>query len=138
MTRFWITLDQGVDFVIATRAMHGGEIFVPKIPSMRVIDLAAAMAPEAPHEVVGIRPGEKLHEEMISVDDARRTIDTGEYYIISPTSIGGTALTGPMRRRCPTAFSYASDTNEPLAEGRRAACIDAMADRPAVRPTVDR
>src|SRR5690606_23527262 len=76
MTRFWITLDQGVDFVLSSLdVMRGGEIFVPKIPSMRVVDLASAMAPGLKQEVVGIRPGEKLHEMMISADDARTTVD---------------------------------------------------------------
>ena len=85
MTRFWITLDQGVDFVIAMLGeMHGGELFVPKIPSMRVVDLARAIAPEARLEIVGIRPGEKVHEQMISVDDARRTVDAGAFYVIQP------------------------------------------------------
>ena len=67
MTRFWITLQQGVDFVLKNfERMHGGEIFVPKIPSVNVVDLARAMAPNLPHKIIGIRPGEKLHEAMIS------------------------------------------------------------------------
>ena len=75
MTRFWITLRQGVDFVFSCLAlMKGGEIFVPKISSMRVVDLARAMAPDLPHRVVGIRPGEKLHEAMITDDDSRLTL----------------------------------------------------------------
>lgn len=85
MTRFWITLGQGVDFVMASlERMEGGELFVPKIPSMRVIDLAMAIAPEAELRFIGIRPGEKLHEEMISVHNAPRTLDMGGYYIIQP------------------------------------------------------
>ena len=112
MTRFWITLDQGVRFVLdSLERMQGGELYVPKIPSMRVVDLAKAMAPEATLRVVGIRPGEKLHEEMISVSDARSTLDVGDRYVIQPeldfwpkTNLGGT----PM----PDGFSYASDTNE--------------------------
>lgn len=85
MTRFWITLEQGVQFVLdGLDRMHGGELFVPKIPSMRVVDLARAIAPEATLDIVGIRPGEKLHEVMISEDDARNTLDMGEYYLLQP------------------------------------------------------
>ncbi|HEX5466487.1 MAG TPA: UDP-N-acetylglucosamine 4,6-dehydratase (inverting), partial [Candidatus Limnocylindrales bacterium] len=85
MTRFWITLDQGVAFVLrCLERMHGGELFVPKIPSMHVVDLAHAIAPEARLELVGIRPGEKLHEEMISVDDARLARDAGEFFVVQP------------------------------------------------------
>jgi UDP-N-acetylglucosamine 4,6-dehydratase len=112
MTRFWITLDQGVRFVLESlERMHGGELFVPKIPSMRVVDLAHAMAPEAETRVVGIRPGEKLHEEMISASDARSTLDLGDRYVIQPEldfwpkgRIEGQPL--------PDGFSYASDTND--------------------------
>src|SRR5262249_31610529 len=76
MTRFWITLEQGVCFVLSSLAlMNGAEIFVPKIPSMRIVDLANTMAPHLPHQVVGIRPGEKLHEVMITEDDARLTLE---------------------------------------------------------------
>ena len=75
MTRFWITLGQGVDFVLSCLpTMAGGEIFVPKIPSMRVVDLARCLAPDLPHRVVGIRPGEKLHEVLITEDDSRTTV----------------------------------------------------------------
>jgi UDP-N-acetylglucosamine 4,6-dehydratase/5-epimerase len=112
MTRFWITLDQGVRFVMDNlERMHGGELFVPKIPSMKVTDLARAMAPKARLEVVGIRPGEKLHEEMISVHDSRSTRDMGDYYVIQPEfewwsrdRIEGGA---PVDQ----GFSYSSDTN---------------------------
>jgi UDP-N-acetylglucosamine 4,6-dehydratase len=112
MTRFWITLDQGVQFVLASlERMRGGELFVPKIPSMRVVDLARAMAPEAELKVVGVRPGEKLHEEMINVSDARSTVDAGDHYVIEPEldfwprgSIDGARLSD--------GFSYASDTND--------------------------
>jgi UDP-N-acetylglucosamine 4,6-dehydratase/5-epimerase len=85
MTRFWITLDQGVAVVLSSLAMmKGGEIFVPKIPSMRIVDLAAVVAPGLPHEVVGIRPGEKLHEVMITEDDARMTLELADRYVICP------------------------------------------------------
>lgn len=111
MTRFWITLEQGVQFVVdGFERMHGGELFVPKIPSMKVVDLARAIAPDAKIEVVGIRPGEKLHEEMISVHDARRTRDMGSYYVIQPEmewwsqdNIAGQGVADE--------FSYSSDTN---------------------------
>ena len=86
MTRFWITLQQGVDFVLKNfERMHGGEIFVPKIPSVRIVDLAQRMAPELPHEVVGIRPGEKLHEVMCPADDSHLTLEFDDHYVIQPT-----------------------------------------------------
>lgn len=112
MTRFWITLQQGVDFVLSSLAvMRGGEIFVPKIPSMRVTDLAKAIAPDARIEIVGIRPGEKLHEEMISVDDARRTLDIGDRFVIQPEFgwWGNDHLEGA---RVPEGFAYTSDRND--------------------------
>jgi UDP-N-acetylglucosamine 4,6-dehydratase len=85
MTRFWITLDQGVDFVLSSlETMRGGEIFVPKIPSMKMTELVQAMAPGATTKIIGIRPGEKLHEMMISSDDARKTVDLGDRYAIEP------------------------------------------------------
>lgn len=112
MTRFWITLDQGVQFVIDSLArMHGGEIFVPKIPSMRVVDLAEAIAPECEIEYIGIRPGEKLHEVMITEDDARKTVEFDTYYVIQPEfswwKIGNNAGGKPL----PDGFRYSSDTN---------------------------
>jgi len=86
MTRFWITLQQGVDFVIKNFArMSGGEIYVPKIPSVRIIDLATAMAPDTPQEIIGIRPGEKLHEIMCPGDDSRLTIEFEDHYVILPS-----------------------------------------------------
>lgn len=85
MTRFWITLEQGVSFVLSSLGMmQGGELFVPKIPSMRMTDLAKAMAPNLPHDIVGIRPGEKLHEVMITEDDARMTLELDDRYVICP------------------------------------------------------
>jgi len=88
MTRFWITLQQGVDFVLkAFERMQGGEIFVPKIPSIRITDLAEAMAPHLPAKIVGIRPGEKLHEVMCPADDSHLTIEFDDHYVISPTII---------------------------------------------------
>ena len=86
MTRFWITLQEGVDFVLKDmERMQGGEIFVPKIPSVRIVDLAKAMAPDLPMKIIGIRPGEKLHEIMCPADDSHLTIEFGDYFIISPS-----------------------------------------------------
>lgn len=86
MTRFWISLQQGVDFVLRNfERMGGGEIFVPKIPSVRVVDVAQAMAPELPHEIIGIRPGEKLHEIMCPSDDSHLTIEFADHYVLRPT-----------------------------------------------------
>lgn len=85
MTRFWITLEQGVDFVLkCLDKMVGGELFVPKIPSMKITDLARAIGPECDIETIGIRAGEKIHEIMITKDDARRTLDAGDFYIVQP------------------------------------------------------
>ena len=86
MTRFWITLDQGVDFTIKNFSrMHGGEIFVPKIPSMKMVDLAKAMAPDLKYKIVGTRPGEKLHEVMCPADDSRLTLEFEDHFVIQPT-----------------------------------------------------
>jgi len=86
MTRFWITLQQGVNFVVKNfHRMHGGEIFVPKIPSMKITDLAKMMAPQLPTKIVGIRPGEKLHEIMCPRDDAHLTIEFESHYVIKPS-----------------------------------------------------
>ena len=85
MTRFWITLQQGVDFVLSSLAMmRGGEIFTPKIPSMTITDLAAAMAPHLDHHVIGIRPGEKLHEILLTADDSRTALELDDRYILQP------------------------------------------------------
>lgn len=86
MTRFWITLDQGVDFVLKNfERMQGGEIFIPKIPSMKIVDLAKAIAPNLLIKIVGIRPGEKLHEVMCPSDDSHLTLEFDDHYVISPT-----------------------------------------------------
>lgn len=85
MTRFWITLDQGVRFVMNNfKRMYGGEIFVPKIPSIRVVELAKAMAPDCEHKIIGIRPGEKLHEVMCPKDDSHLTVEFEDHYVIRP------------------------------------------------------
>jgi UDP-N-acetylglucosamine 4,6-dehydratase len=86
MTRFWITLQEGVDFVLKNmERMQGGEIFVPKIPSVRIVDLARAMSPNIPIKIIGIRPGEKLHEIMCPADDAHLTIEFNDHFVISPS-----------------------------------------------------
>jgi len=86
MTRFWITLRQGVEFVLKNfERMQGGETFVPKIPSMKMTDLANAIAPNTPQKIIGIRPGEKLHEVMVPKDDSRLTIEFKDHYVIKPT-----------------------------------------------------
>lgn len=86
MTRFWITLQEGVDFVLKNfERMYGGEIFVPKIPSIRVVDLAAAMAPDTPSKIIGIRPGEKLHEIMCPADDSHLTLEFIDHYVLQPS-----------------------------------------------------
>lgn len=85
MTRFWISLQDGVDLVLKSFArMHGGEIFVPKIPSIKITDLAEAIAPGLPHKIVGIRPGEKLHEKMVPRDDSYRTVEFDDHFVIKP------------------------------------------------------
>jgi UDP-N-acetylglucosamine 4,6-dehydratase/5-epimerase len=119
MTRFWITLDQSVDFVIECfEAMRGGEIFVPKIPSMKIEDLAKAMAPQLPHTYLGIREGEKLHETLIGVEDARHTIEYDKYFMIIPEiylhhpSTLKQFLKGREGKELPDNFSYSSDTNK--------------------------
>ncbi len=119
MTRFWITLQQGVDFVIrAFERMYGGELFVPKIPSARITDLAAAMAPQLPHKVIGIRPGEKLHELMISRDDSLHTLEFADHYVITPSirfiEHRDYALNncGEAGRPTDEGFKYASDIND--------------------------
>jgi UDP-N-acetylglucosamine 4,6-dehydratase/5-epimerase len=113
MTRFWISLDRGVAFVRdCLERMHGGEVFVPRIPSMGIVDLARAIAPDCKLEVTGIRPGEKLHECLISSDEARHTRRHGDTYVIQPefpwwggaTDAGGEAL--------PDGYSYTSDRND--------------------------
>jgi UDP-N-acetylglucosamine 4,6-dehydratase len=112
MTRFWITLPQAVKFVVdAFTDMDGGELFVPRIPSMRVTDLAAAIAPNSQIEVIGVRPGEKLHEEMISAEDAQRTIAQASRYVVGPTLAEWT-YSVPDGEHVAEGFSYTSDNND--------------------------
>lgn len=111
MTRFWITLEHGVRFVLDSLAeMHGGEIFVPKLPSFKLVELAEAMAPDSEIEVVGIRPGEKLHEELINLADARHSVDMGDHYVIEP-EMEWWSKDNFSGHRLPDGFSYSSDTN---------------------------
>jgi UDP-N-acetylglucosamine 4,6-dehydratase/5-epimerase len=111
MTRFWITLRQGVEFVLSSLAQtHGGEIFVPKLPSMRVADLARTLAPQLPHRVVGIRPGEKLHEALITEDEARTTVELADRFIIEPG--WREKAIAPGAKRVAEEFSYTSDRND--------------------------
>ena len=112
MTRFWITLDQAVKFVDeAFSEMNGGELFIPRIPSMKITDLVAAIAPNSKIKEIGIRPGEKLHEEMISPDDSRRAVMQKTRFILSPTS-SEWAYIEPNGEKLPEGFSYRSDTND--------------------------
>jgi UDP-N-acetylglucosamine 4,6-dehydratase len=113
MTRFWLSLEQGVHFVTSCiEQMHGGEVFVPKIPSMKVSDLARAIAPKARIEVIGIRPGEKLHEVLISEDEARTTVELGDRYVVLPAEAMWFVHDWKSQGK-PVAdgFRYASDTN---------------------------
>ena len=113
MTRFWITLPQAVDFVVDSfDLMHGGELYVPRIPSMRVIDLADAVAPGAATHEIGIRPGEKLHEEMIAPDDSRRTVRQGDRYIVMPYVAGWGYEPPGDGDPVPEGFAYRSDSND--------------------------
>jgi UDP-N-acetylglucosamine 4,6-dehydratase len=116
MTRFWITLQQGVDFVLSClQLMRGGEVFVPKLPSMRMADVAKAMAPHLPVRTIGIRPGEKLHEVMVTEDDARHTLELPDRYVIEPAFAffeQGTPVYAAEARRVPEGFVYSSDRND--------------------------
>jgi UDP-N-acetylglucosamine 4,6-dehydratase len=119
MTRFWITLQEGVDFVLkCMECMYGGEIFVPKIPSVRIMDLAKAMAPGKKIEIIGIRPGEKIHEIMCPSDDSHLTIEFDDYFVISPSIVfysrpnnfSSNAI-GEMGSRVDQGFEYSSGNN---------------------------
>jgi len=113
MTRFWITLEKGVEFVCSCLSvMQGGDIFIPKIPSMKMVDLATALAPGLEQRVIGIRPGEKLHEVMITEDDARSTRDLGDRYVIEPAILVSEGRGGQRGQPLAEGFRYASDTND--------------------------
>jgi len=113
MTRFWLTLDQGVRFVVSCiERMHGGEIFVPKIPSMKLAEMAETIAPECDIEYVGIRPGEKLHEVLVSEDEARNTVELNDMYVIQPAHSWWSKENWNTARPLPDGFRYGSDSNE--------------------------
>jgi UDP-N-acetylglucosamine 4,6-dehydratase len=113
MTRFWITLPQAVDLVLyALENMRGGEVFIPKIPSMRVMDLADAMAPGTETEIIGIRPGEKLHELLLTSDEARHSLDMGEVFVVLPESISWDKSAQWVGKSLEDGFSYNSGTND--------------------------
>jgi UDP-N-acetylglucosamine 4,6-dehydratase len=113
MTRFWLTLEQGVRFVIhCVEKMHGGEVFIPKIPSMKIIDLAIAIAPQANLEVVGIRPGEKLHEVLISEDESRSAVEMEDMYIVQPNPNAWFGHDWQSEgQMLPAGFRFGSDNN---------------------------
>ncbi len=113
MTRFWISLEQAVRFVLESfEQMQGGELFVPRIPSMRILDLVEAVAPEATTHEIGIRPGEKLNEEMIAPDDSRRTLRTADRFIVQPTIATWGYQPPSDCEPVPDGFAYQSDSND--------------------------
>ncbi len=112
MTRFWISIDAAVKFVLSSlELMTGGELYVPRIPSMKLIDLAKAVDPNAKVIEIGMRPGEKLHEEMISADDSRRTVIAGDRYIVTPV-VAEWGYSEPEGERMPEGLAYQSNTND--------------------------
>ena len=112
MTRFWITLEQGVNFTLSClEKMHGGEIFVPKIPSMKIVDLAKTICPKCKLETNGIRPGEKINEVLISKDESRRAIDMGSFFVIKP-NFPFWKIENWKGNSLPEDYEYRSDTNE--------------------------
>ena len=112
MTRFWITLEQGVRFVVrCIEQMHGGEIFVPKIPSMKLVEMAEAIAPGCEVEAIGIRPGEKLHEVLLSEDEARHALEMDDMYVIQPAHPWWRKENWKQARPLPEGFRYTSDNN---------------------------
>jgi UDP-N-acetylglucosamine 4,6-dehydratase/5-epimerase len=119
MTRFWITLDEAVDFVVASLGrMRGGEVFIPRIPSMRIGDLADAIAPGVPRRPVGIRPGEKVHEVLITEDESRHAVAFEDYFAIYPAfAFWGADF--PAGEELPPDYRYASDTNDHWLDAER-------------------
>lgn len=136
MTRFWISLQQGVDFVLRNfERMYGGEIFVPRIPSVRIVDLAHAMAPSLPHTVIGIRPGEKLHEVMCPADDSHLTLAFHDHYVLRPTITFNsrnndfhTNCLGEQGSEVSQGFEYNSGTNPDFLSGERLREFNAEAE----------
>jgi UDP-N-acetylglucosamine 4,6-dehydratase/5-epimerase len=135
MTRFWITLKQGVDFVLNSFSrMHGGEMFVPKIPSVRIVELAQAMAPNLPQRIVGIRPGEKLHEVMCPADAAHLTLEFPDHYVIRPAirfmtevDFNRNAL-GELGRSVEPDFEYHSGRNSRFLNVEEITAFNQLAD----------
>ncbi len=121
MTRFWITLPQAVDFVLSSLAMaRGGETFVPKIPSMSTVEMALSIAPGLPHRIIGIRPGEKLHETMVPLDDAHSTLELADRFIILPSHDGShrQSYLDDNAKAVASDFSYVSDSNPERLDAR--------------------
>jgi len=113
MTRFWLTIEQGVEFVLnCLEMMQGGEIYVPKIPSFKVIDVAKVIAPDLPIKVIGIRPGEKLHETMITEDDSYNTFEFKEHYAILSTSLIESKFYKDRGTKVPIGFNFSSNNNK--------------------------
>jgi UDP-N-acetylglucosamine 4,6-dehydratase/5-epimerase len=119
MTRFWITLQQGVEFVLKNfQRMHGGEIFVPKIPSMRIVDLAKVIAPNIPLKTIGVRPGEKLHELMYESENSNETLEFDDHFVVPPSIRFSNPVDysinklGEKGKTVPQGFRYASETND--------------------------
>jgi len=112
MTRFWITLEQGVHFVIrCIETMHGGEVFVPKIPSMKITDLARALAPDCEIKTIGIRPGEKIHEVLLTEDEARHSLEFDDFFVIEPQHPWWKVENWKEGKSLPDGFRYSSDKN---------------------------
>jgi UDP-N-acetylglucosamine 4,6-dehydratase len=135
MTRFLITLEQGVRFVLKSfERMHGGELFVPKIPSIRVSELAQVMAPKIPHKVIGIRPGEKVHEVMCPADDSHLTLEFSDHFVIQPAIQFVTRpdfrvnASGEKGVPVSDGFQYSSDRNDAWLEGQKLATIIGSAE----------
>jgi UDP-N-acetylglucosamine 4,6-dehydratase len=137
MTRFWITLDEAVEFVLSCLPLvQGGETFVPKIPSMRVVDMARAIAPEAELRVVGIRPGEKLHEVLLTEDEARNSYDLGDRYVVMPQLAAWGHDYGDRGTLLADGFRFSSDINERWLDATE---LRAMSDAlPPARRALDR
>jgi UDP-N-acetylglucosamine 4,6-dehydratase len=130
MTRFWLTLDDGVDFVLRCLArMRGGEVFVPKIPSMRIMDLVAAVAPGCEIDIVGIRPGEKLHESLLSEEEARRAVELPDMYVVLPEGEGVPPASSAEGRLVAEGFRYSSDANDTWLD---AVTLKAMVGEPGI------
>jgi UDP-N-acetylglucosamine 4,6-dehydratase/5-epimerase len=129
MTRFWITLEQAVEFVISSlELMRGGEVFIPRIPSMRVGDIADALAPEATRRIIGIRPGEKVHEVLVTEDESRRARELGDRYVIYPPLPSWFMAGEPLGVELRPGFRYSSDNND--------VWLDAEAIRSMAEPVV--